>query len=65
MYQLLLADILKFIKNVLWKNFTFCAYCGRCYGKKCSVSSVKWTVLGHPRPEENLVDRSRPLRARF
>ena len=34
MHQLLLADILKFTKKFLQKNFTFCAYCDKCYGKK-------------------------------
>ena len=45
MYQLLLADILKFTKNVFSKNFTFRIYCDRCSGKKCSISCIFQTII--------------------
>ena len=37
--DLLLADILKFTKKVLWENFTFCAYCDKCLGKKVMLAA--------------------------
>ena len=39
------CDILKFTKKVLQKNFTFCALCGSCYRKKCSVSCIFQTIV--------------------
>ena len=42
--ELLLADILKYKKKVLWKNFTFCAYCNRCFGKKIYVNCIFQTI---------------------
>ena len=38
-------SILKFTNKVLQKNFPFCAYCDRCYGKNCSVSSIFQTIV--------------------
>ena len=43
--ELLLADILKLTKKVLQKNFTFFAYCDRCFGKKCSVSCIFQVIV--------------------
>ena len=43
--ELLFADILKLTKKVLQKNFTFFAYCDRCFGKKCSVSCIFQVIV--------------------
>ena len=43
--ELLIADILKFIKKDLQKNFTFCDYSDSCFGKKCSVSCIFRTIV--------------------
>ena len=38
--ELLLANILKLIKKVLQKNFVFCVYCDRCYGKSVPLAHI-------------------------
>ena len=38
-------ETVKYTKKVLWKNFTFCGYCDRCFGKKCSVSCIFQTIV--------------------
>ena len=45
MYQLLLANILKFTKKVFQKNFSFRAYCEMCYRKKSSVSCIFQVIV--------------------
>ena len=41
-YMLISSNILK---KSFRKNSTFCAYCDRCFGKKCSVSSIFQTIV--------------------
>ena len=38
-------ETVKYTKKVLWKNFTFCGYCDRCFVKKCSVSCIFQTIV--------------------